>query len=280
MTDEQKRQIAKLRIEGLGYKAIAERLGFSINSVKSYCKMHALEVGEIADSVCENCGKPIYQVPGRRRKRFADGKVSIYSSKIFCGECGGVYGAKVWHSTDKYRRTVYRCNDKFKNHCHTPHFTVEEIQTIFIKAVNKLLEGKDEVIANIRLLQRDVCGKDELVKEQAKYHEDMVALAELTSQCIAENARVAMDQDDYKKRYGDLAGRYDAAKKAYDTVTDEIQHRQARNEQMDAFIAELKEQGMLTEFDERLWCSLVDFITVYGKGDIRVTFRDGTEIRA
>jgi hypothetical protein len=31
-------------------------------------------------------------------------------------------------------------------------------------------------------------------------------------------------------------------------------------------------------FDERLWCSLVDFITVYSKEDIRVTFKDGTEI--
>lgn len=70
MTDEQKRQIAKLRIEGLGYKAIAERLGLSINSVKSYCKRHQLEVGEIAGSLCENCGKPIHQVPGRKRKRF------------------------------------------------------------------------------------------------------------------------------------------------------------------------------------------------------------------
>lgn len=35
----------------------------------------------------------------------------------------------------------------------------------------------------------------------------------------------------------------------------------------------------LEEFN-RLWCSLVDFITVYSKEDIRVTFKDGTEIKA
>ena len=29
---------------------------------------------------------------------------SIFSSKIICGECGGFYGPKVWHSTDKYRK--------------------------------------------------------------------------------------------------------------------------------------------------------------------------------
>ena len=30
--------------------------------------------------------------------------VSMFSSKIKCGECGCWYGSKVWHSTDKYRR--------------------------------------------------------------------------------------------------------------------------------------------------------------------------------
>ncbi|WP_288274678.1 hypothetical protein [uncultured Acidaminococcus sp.] len=43
---------------------------------------------------------------------------------------------------------------------------------------------------------------------------------------------------------------------------------------MDSFIQEVREQELIKEFD------LVDFITVYSKDDIRVTFKDGTEIRA
>lgn len=47
-----------------------------------------------------------------------DGKIDLIVTKsvsrIKCGRCGGWYGAKVWHSTDKYRRTIYRCNGKFK----------------------------------------------------------------------------------------------------------------------------------------------------------------------
>ena len=34
--------------------------------------------------------------------------ISIFSNKIKCGECGSWYGSKVWHSTDKYRRVIYR----------------------------------------------------------------------------------------------------------------------------------------------------------------------------
>jgi len=32
--------------------------------------------------------------------------VSIFSSKIKCGQCGGWYGAKVWHSTDKVQQLI------------------------------------------------------------------------------------------------------------------------------------------------------------------------------
>ena len=39
---------------------------------------------------------------------------SIFASKLICGDCGGFYGKKVWHSTDAYRREVWRCNSKFK----------------------------------------------------------------------------------------------------------------------------------------------------------------------
>lgn len=49
---------------------------------------------------------------------------------------------------------------------------------------------------------------------------------------------------------------------------------------MDNFIQEVREQELIKEFDARLWGSLVDFITVYSKDDIRVTFKDGTENRA
>ena len=40
----------------------------------------------------------------RREQNGKHSGVSIFANKIKCGCCGGWYGAKVWHSTDKYRR--------------------------------------------------------------------------------------------------------------------------------------------------------------------------------
>lgn len=75
--------------------------------------------------------------------------VDIFASRIVCGECGSFYGAKVWHSTsEKYRRTIYRCNCRYSNgrKCGTPHLTEEEIETAFINALNKLVKNKAAII--------------------------------------------------------------------------------------------------------------------------------------
>jgi predicted nuclease with TOPRIM domain len=205
--------------------------------------------------------------------------VSIFSSKIKCGDCGSWYGAKVWHSNDKYRRTIYRCNDKFKHHCKTSHLSEEDIKAIFVKAVNQLVGNKNAIISNIQLIREELCDTANLESEQDRLNQDLIALTDMTENCIAENARVSQNQTEYQKRYNNLVNRYDKTKEQYEAVTAKIRDRRLRNEQLGVFINNLKNQDLIGEFDERLWCSLVDYITVYGKEDIRVTFKDGTEIR-
>ena len=66
MTKEETQRVDALRRKGMGYGAIARELGLSVNTVKSYCRRHALPDG----TACEECGAPIVQVAGRKRKRF------------------------------------------------------------------------------------------------------------------------------------------------------------------------------------------------------------------
>lgn len=220
------------------------------------------------------------EIKRRREGRGRYSGVSIFSSKIKCGQCGGWYGAKVWHSTDKYRRTIYRCNDKFKSHCKTPHLTEDDIKEAFVRAVNQLIENKADVLDSITLLKERLTDTEDLEEERDRISTDLNLLADKIQQLIAENARVAQNQDDYDRNYNELVSRYEAAKTQYDKTCEAIQYRKARSRQMDSFIKELRNQDLIKEFDARLWGSLVDFITVYSKDDIRMTFKDGTEIRA
>ena len=149
-----------------------------------------------------------------------------------------------------------------------------------MKAANQLISNKDEILSNITLLKEKLTDTEALEMERDRISTDLNLLADKVQQLIAENARVAQDQDDYGRNYNELVSRYEAVKKQYDKNCEAIQYRKARSRQMDSFIKELQEQEFIKEFDERLWGSLVDFITVYSKDDIRVTFKDGTEIKA
>ena len=73
---------------------------------------------------------------------------ALFSAKIVCAECGHYFGAKVWHSTSKYRRVIWQCNGKFKYemHCSTPHFYEDEIKERFITAFNQFFQNKDLVL--------------------------------------------------------------------------------------------------------------------------------------
>lgn len=215
----------------------------------------------------------------RHGKRYSG--VTIFSNRIKCGECGHWYGAKVWHSTDKYRRVIYQCNHKFdgEKKCSTPHLVEEEIKAAFIKAVNQLLKGKDDMLANLRLVQEKVCDTAELEAESQRLMGELQVLSDMVQSCISENARIAQDQTDYQKRFDELVSRYDAVKTKYDAVEKKIKERRLKAERLEAFAKALKEQKQaVTEFDEGLWGTLADYMTVFSKEDISVTFKDGTEI--
>ena len=207
--------------------------------------------------------------------------VDIFASRIRCGECGAYYGAKVWHSNSKYRKVIYRCNSKYGGgrSCKTPHLQEEEIKALFVRAVNQLLSVKDEVIANLEAVTVILFDTSEIADKQAALKEEKNSIMERIQSMISENARVPLEQSDYIRRYDVLASKYDALKSEHDQLEAEIADKVSRRESMNQFIATLRQQdGLVREFDETLWGSLVEVVTVYSDMDVRFTFRDGTVI--
>lgn len=218
-----------------------------------------------------------------RSKRRGYSGVTIFSSRIKCGCCGGWYGSKVWHSNDKYRRIIWQCNAKFKDKtcCQTPHLTEDEIKAAFIRMSNSLITDREELLAELRTIQTEFSGTEELEAEQKRLAEQMNVDADAVQNLIAENARVAQDQEAYTVRYDALVSRFDETKARYDEVTGEIAQRGIRRREFERFIRTVETLPQaVTEFDETLWGSLVDHLTVQPKGGITFTLPSGMEIEA
>ena len=209
--------------------------------------------------------------------------VGVFSGKIKCGDCGSWYGSKVWHSNDKYRKVVWQCNHKFDGgeKCTTPHLDEEAIKTMFIKALNNFCGERAEITADFEEMKEAAFGTDELDREKKHLQEKMNVVAELIQQCIAENARIAQNQKEYEKRYNALAERFDRAKARLSEVEDGIVAKQAQREMMQNLADTLGAMpDAVDSFDEDAWYALVDYATVYGRDDIRFTFKNGMEIKA
>ena len=208
--------------------------------------------------------------------------VGYFSSIIRCGECGSWYGAKVWHSNEKYRKVIYRCNNKYADgcRCKTPHINEDELKELFIKAANELFSEREEILANTKVMMEMVCETDSLDRDLQDSITELNIISEQMQIAIAENSRVVLDQGEYEKRYAELTARYEKAKAKYDDIAEQIESKKAKRELFKGFIRTLEKQdGLTCEFDAGIWSSLVQEVVVKAKDDIRFIFKNGFEVR-
>ena len=225
----------------------------------------------------------LVQAEFSRRKALGNrySAASIFSTMLFCGDCGGVYGAKVWHSTDKYRRTIWQCNDKFKgdHRCTTPHLYEKEIKELFLRAFSKLMADREHILEDVRLVQTTLCDCAELDEQQTALAEEMEIVGELIRQCVEENSIKVQNQAEYMDRYERLTIRYEKMKQQYETIEAERQRRKEQHDRIGAFATMLAEQAeMPIEFNDDLWSAAIDRATVNADETVTFAFKSGIRI--
>ena len=108
----------------------------------------------------------------------------------------------------------------------------------------------------------------------------MSAAADAINEANSENARVALDQNEFRKRYDALVGAYREAEARQREVEAQIEERKSRKEKIDRFIRQVEEMdGLVGEFSPALWASMVESVTVGGDGKMVFKLTGGAEIR-
>ena len=216
----------------------------------------------------------------RKEQKTQQNGTSMFSGKIMCGCCGAAYGSKVWHSNDQYRRVIWRCNAKYRNQekCTTPHLTENEIQAAFVNVMNRLIENKNNIIADSKMLMKQLTDCTDLEKEMTQLQVEMNVLSEMLRNAIDENARAAIDQEEYNRRYDELEVRYKALATKYDEIGLEKRRRQFMRDSFRQFISTIEHADVVTEFSPGAWTALVESIIVHAKDDIHFNFRNGMSL--
>lgn len=202
---------------------------------------------------------------------------TIFSSKLVCGDCGHFFGSKVWHSTSKYRRVIYRCNEKYNgsSKCSTPHVTEEEVKQWFVSAVNQVIDNRLEVIDNLSVLLS--IGSLEAIDEQIKILEtEAEVVSQLVANLVSENAIIRQDQDKYLDKYNQLSSKYEGIVQEIESLELDRLKKSKRNKELQDFMETLnRQEGILTDFDELLWETMVESITINLEKKIFFKFKNG-----
>lgn len=258
--------------------------------IDSLTKKTKINEGEVPKYYVENSHPAIissdlfdrvqHEMQRRKGKRYTY-STGCFSSRIFCGDCGAVYGSKVWHSNSKYRRTIWQCNGKFKGDkkCSTPHFYEDELKQIFVDVFNSLITDRDKILVAYEDILTALTDNAALDAELQAQKGECDIVFGLIRQGVAENANTAIDQANYQRRYDSLIERYENAKQQIDEINEQIDSCRVKREHIRGFIKELKSRdNLLTEFDKELWNATVDRIVVHTATEVTVIFKDGLSI--
>ena len=207
---------------------------------------------------------------------------SVFGARLICEDCGGFFGAKTWNSTNKYKRTVWQCNHKFddkKHRCTTPHLNEEDIKKRFITVYNGLIPSRDNILDDCRCMLDVLTDTTEIDRKIADFAQEAEVVAGLTKKLIEENASNVMSQTEFNKKYKSYEERYTSIRDKTAKLQEQSKQRKDQADSIGAFIFELHEiENPITTFDNKLWISVIESITVKNNGTLLFRFRNGMEI--
>lgn len=214
----------------------------------------------------------------RTKLRYSYSSKNCFSSKLICADCGHLYGSKVWHSTDKYKKTILQCNYKFdkknKEQCQTPTLNEEEIKAMFVDAYNKMIVSKDGIVKNVELILNKIVSVESIedkIKEVNKNIESVVNDVEILIHSSKEEDLIK--QKRLESKYDDLIKELKELEHQKEEVND-------KQNKINTFISNLKNKSdSIADFDEELFNVMVDKAIVNRDKSIEFIFNSGYKVK-
>lgn len=156
---------------------------------------------------------------------------------------------------------------------------VFSIQCVFLKFVNNLIQDHGAITRGLKETLIAITDNAVLVKERDALQDECEVVMQLMKRAVQENARVPLDQAEYKAKEIGMAERYNKASHRLAEVTKEIAARNAKRSELQNFLKQLdKRDTLLTEFDEALWLGIVHQVKVHSDKEFTFVLKDWEEV--
>ncbi len=208
---------------------------------------------------------------------------SLFAAKLVCADCGCFFGSKVWHSTSKYRRVIWQCNNKFKGQqlCSTPHLYEDEIKQRFTNAFSMFFQRKDLIIETCQELIATISDTSAIDKKIEKLMQELSIIENTNREMVLEFAQSPERPTDYDERHEAMTKEYTEKFSKLQKLEQKRTDQLNRAETMQNMVHRLSETTDVVDgFDDSLWRTMIEKVTVFHDNRMIFQFLDGTEIEA
>ena len=202
----------------------------------------------------------------------------VFSGRLVCGDCGRFYGRKLWHSTDKYKRFVYQCNNKFskgKAKCTTPNLTEEQIKNAFLVTFNELIKNKDEIIRLSEETMDEMFNATDLEEKKKELTDELNDQKDLIDILVTAQNTKPIAEELFLKKYNRYKDRFTAINKEIESVRKQIELLFGKHSIFKRKIEELKKTSEIKEFNDIIFTAFVKKVVVNHDGTLEFYFVTG-----
>lgn len=201
-----------------------------------------------------------------------------FSKMITCGECGSYY-RRYALTIKKVYQPVWTCINKKINPslCSQLYITETSIKNAFLKALHELVVNidtlKSTLIDNIKsvVMNNEEEKLEEINKEIEKLQQEMIQL-------YKDKSLMKITEEEYSNRGTIVKARMDLLRKDQQTLETTINKTTLNKFKAQELLNQLEIITNINEFDDEIFKSLVEGITIRNRYDVEFNFKVGIKI--
>ena len=203
--------------------------------------------------------------PGKREKfsrQFA------FSCMVECGFCGSNLSRRRWHSSSKYKKTIWQCvksTKEGKRFCPDSKGIPEQvIEEAFIESYRMLCNDNKDVLEEFLQRMDDTLSSSVVSKQLAKAEKEIGALEKKKSKLVDMRLEEIIDKETYESKYADLVSKQEQLVEERKKLQETSDNEKDIKKRLKEFKKTLEQNEVLDKFDRYVFESIVEKVIVGG----------------
>jgi hypothetical protein len=205
-----------------------------------------------------------------------------FSGKLFCQNCGSKFRRHVW-GTGKNKKYMWQCINRELNGtdgCSAKPVKEKDLEMAFLRAMNKVLEGKEAFMKTI--MENIYRGLENPEREYTpeQIDERLTELQQDLMSLVRLNAKTGLDTGVYDQQYSMLAAEIELMRERREKLKEAEAEKVLRVNRIKEIEEYLEEQSSpLDKFDGDLFRRLIEKVKVQSMVEAVFVFKTGVEAR-